>query len=96
MTTYIFDEANTPRQLALIRKKFGFVIKTLYGLRYACILAIKICNERPIQLDEINHHWQMLCFEATMGEDGFSVMDEWNGIHEHLKKVPYKMKLHIK
>jgi len=30
------------------------------------------------------------------GEDGFSVMDEWNGIQEHLKKFCYKMKLHIK
>jgi len=29
-------------------------------------------------------------------EDGFSVEEEWNGIQERLKKVPYQMKLETK
>jgi len=29
-------------------------------------------------------------------EDGFSVEEEWNGIQERLKKVPYQMKLEMK
>ena len=29
-------------------------------------------------------------------EDGFSVEEEWNGIQERLKKVPYQMNLEMK
>jgi len=29
-------------------------------------------------------------------EDGFFVEDEWNGIQERLKKVPFQMKLKMK
>jgi len=50
----------------------------------------------PIQLDEINPHCQRLSVCEEEVEDDFSVMEEIVGIQERLKKVPYKMKLHIK
>jgi len=45
-------------------------------------------------LCEIDLRWQRLRIGEEENEDGFSVMDEWIGIQEHIKKAPYKMKLH--
>jgi len=50
----------------------------------------------PIRLDEIDSHWQRLNVQGKEVDDDFSVMKEWNGIQERLKKVPKKMKLHFK
>lgn len=84
-----FDKSKRYEVIVIDKKKYGFVIKTLYGLHYVCILAMKIRNEMHIQLDEINHHQQTSYFEEIMSEDCFSGKDnEWNGIQEHLKKVP--------
>jgi len=52
---------------------------------------MKIRKNKHIQLDDINCRWQRLC----MGENGISVMDEWNGVQERPKKVSYKLKQHI-
>lgn len=54
-----FDKSKRYEVIVIDKKRCGFVIKTLYGLHYVCILAMKIRNEMPIQLDEINHHRQM-------------------------------------
>ena len=34
--------------------------------------------------------------EEESNEDLFSVVEEWSGIQERLKRVPYQMKLEIK
>jgi len=71
------------------------VIKTSYGMLCACILAMKIKEKLSIRLDDIDPHWQKL--HACGEVDGdFFMMEEWNNVRERLKKVPYKMKLHIK
>jgi len=49
-----------------------------------------------IRLDEIDPHWQRLHVCKEEVEDDFSMMGEIMGIHERVKKVPYKIKLHIK
>jgi len=48
----------------------------IVGFPCACSLAMKIRKNKHIQLDDINCRWQRLC----MGENGISVMDEWNGV----------------
>jgi len=57
---------------------------------------MKIKEKLLIRLDDINPHWQMLRVCGEEVDDDFSVMEEWNDIQECLKKVLYKMKLHIK
>jgi len=74
----------------------GCVQRTSYGPPCACFIATKIRKDKPILLDKIHHHWHMLCMGQESNEDGFSVEDEWNGIQERLKKVPYQMKLEMK
>ena len=74
----------------------GCVQRTSYGLPCACFIATKICEDKPILLDKIHHHWHRLCMSQESNEDGFSVKDEWNGLQERLKKVPYQMKLEMK
>jgi len=42
------------------------------------------------------YNWHRLSMGQESNEDGFSVEEEWNGIQELLKKVPYQMKLEMK
>jgi hypothetical protein len=72
------------------------VIKTLYGLPCACILAMKIGKNLSIRYDDIDLHRQKLRVGEEEGEDDFSMMDEIIGIQERIKKVSYKIKLHNK
>ena len=74
----------------------GCIQRTSYVLPCACFIATKICEDKPILLDKIHHHWHRLCMSQESNEDGFSVKDEWNGLQERLKKVPYQMKLEMK
>lgn len=69
---------------------------TSFGLPCACILSIKIRNKRLIRLGGINPRRQRLHMGEEEGENGTFVLGEWNDIQERLKKVPYKLKLHIK
>jgi len=58
---------------------------------------MKICHNKPIRLDEIHPHWHKLHMgEEESNENLFSVVEEWSGIQERLKRVPYQMKLEIK
>jgi len=50
----------------------------------------------PLVLDDIYPHWKRLSVQGEEVDDDFSVVEEWNGIQELLKKCPYKMKLYIK
>jgi len=72
------------------------VQRTSYGLPCACFIAIKICDNKPILLDEIHRNWHRLCTGEESNGDGFSAEEEWNGVQERLKKVPYQMMLEIK
>jgi len=74
----------------------GCVQRTSYGLPCACFITTKIREDKPILLDEIHHHWNRLYMGQESNEDGFSVEDEWNGIQEHFKKVPFQMTLEMK
>jgi len=57
---------------------------------------MKICHNKPFRLDEIGPHRHKLYMgEEESNEDLFSVEEEWSGIQEHLKRVPYQMKLEI-
>lgn len=75
---------------------YGCAQRTSYGLLCECFIVTKICDDKPILLDEIQHHWHRLCMGQESNEDGLSVEDDWNGIQERLKKVPYQMKLEMK
>jgi len=76
---------------------FVVVLKrTSYGLPCACFITTKIHDDNPILLDEIHRHWHRLCMSEESNEDGSSIEEEWNGVEERLKKVPYQMKLEIK
>ena len=92
---FTFEEAKRFKTFNIAKKYYDCVIKTSYELPCACILSMKI-KKLPIQLDDINPHWQRfpICEEEV--DDDFSVMEEWNDIQERLKKVPCKMKLNIK
>jgi len=63
-----------------------------------CILiAMKICHNKLIRLDEIHPHWHKLYMdEEESNEDLFSVVEEWSGIQERLERVSYRIKLEIK
>jgi len=92
---FIYEEAKRSKAFGFARKDCGYVQKTTYGLPCACIIAMKRKEKFPIRLDDLYPHWQRL---TVCGEEVYdlSVMEEWNGIQEHLKKAPSKMKLHIK
>lgn len=49
-------------------KNCGCVIKTLYGLPCAHILAMKIWKNLSVRFDEINPHWQRLRVGEEEGE----------------------------
>jgi len=57
---------------------------------------MKSKQKLPLVLDDIYPHWKRLSVQGEEVDDAFSVMEEWNGIQECLKKFPYKMKLYIK
>jgi len=96
--SYIFVEEERARKtLCMDKKTCGCVQMTSYGLPCACFIAMKIRHKKPIRLDEIHPHWHKLYMdEEESNEALFSVEEEWSGIQERLKRVPYQMKLEIK
>ena len=74
-------------------KKFVVVFK---GLLTSFHLHANFIEDKPILLDEIHHHWHKLRMGEESNDHGFCVDEEWNGIQERLKNVPYEMKLEIK
>jgi len=90
------EESRCRGTLCMDKEMCGCIQRTSYVLPCACFIATKICEDKPILLDEIHHHWHRLCMGQESNEDGFSVEDEWNGIQERLNKVPYQMKLEMK
>jgi len=95
---YIFLEEERARKTLCIEKKTcGCVQRTSYGLPCACFIAMKIRHNKPIRLDKIHPHWHKLYMgEEESNEYLFSVAEEWSGIQERLKRVPYQMILEIK
>ena len=59
------EESHCRRTLCMDKEICGCVQRTSYGLQCACKIATKIREDKPILLDEIHHHWHMLC----MGEE---------------------------
>jgi len=72
------------------------VRKTSYGLPCAYIIAMKSKQKLSLVLDDIYPYWKRLSVQGEEVDDDFSVMEEWNGIQERLRKCPYKTKLYIK
>ena len=91
---YIFVEEEHGRKTLCIEKKTcGCVQRTSYGLPCACFIAMKICHNKPIRLDEIHPLWHKLYMgEEESNEDLFLVAEEWRGIQERLERVPFQMK----
>ena len=57
---------------------------------------MKSKQKLPLVLDDIYPYWKRLSVQGEEVDDDFSVMEEWNGIQERLRKCPYKTKLYIK
>ena len=91
------EEERSRKTLCIEKKTCSCVQRTSYGLPCACFISMKIRHNKPIRLDEIHPHWHKLYMgEEESNEDLFSVAEEWSGIQERLKRVPYQMKLEIK
>ncbi|CAJ2651984.1 unnamed protein product, partial [Trifolium pratense] len=85
---YIHEEAKRAEEVGMDSKKCG------------CVLAKKICHNRPIRLDEINNHWKKLVFndreDVEQQVDDYSCLAEWNAIQERLRTVDVPMKAQIR
>ena len=90
------EESRCRGTLCMDKEICGCVQRTSYGQPRACEITTKIFEDKPILFDEIQLHWHRLRMGEECNEHGFSVDDEWNGIQERLKKVPYQMNLEIK
>jgi len=53
----VVEEQSTKETLCMDTKSCGCVIRTSYGIPCACIIAMKIRDNKPIRLDEIHRHW---------------------------------------
>jgi len=75
---FIFVEEESARKTLCVDKKTcDCVQRTSYGLPCACFIAMKICHNKPIQLDEIHPHWHKLYMgEEESNEFLFSVAEE--------------------
>ncbi|KAK2403305.1 hypothetical protein QL285_052758 [Trifolium repens] len=77
-------------------KKCGCLMRKIYGLPCACVIARKMKNKLPIRLDEVNAHWKRLCFLIEEGgesdDDDYSCLAEWQVIQKRLKRVDVSMK----
>jgi hypothetical protein len=93
---FIYDEFKRFKTFGFGKEDCGCVQKTSYGLPCVCIIAMKSKKKLPLVLDDIYPRWKRLSVQEEEVDDDFSVMEEWNGIQERLKKCPYKMKLYIK
>jgi len=58
--SFIYEEAKLSKKTDIVKENCGCVIKTSYGLPYACILAMNIRKNLHIRLDDIDPHWQRL------------------------------------
>jgi len=56
--SFIYEEAKHFKKIGTVKENCDFVIKTLYGLPCACVLAMKIQKKLHIQLDNIDPHWK--------------------------------------
>jgi len=97
MNFIFLEEERVRKTLCIDKGTCSCVIRTSYGLPCACFIAMKIRHNKPIRLDEIHPHWHKLYMgKEESNEDLFSVAEEWSGIQERIKRVPFQMKLEIK
>ena len=75
---FIFVEEERARRTLCIEKKTCVCVqRTSYGLPCACFIAMKICHNKPIRLDEIHPHWHKLYMgEEQSNEDLFVVAEK--------------------
>jgi hypothetical protein len=57
----VIAERRCEETLCMGKESCGCVIRTLYELQCACIIAMKIRDNKPIRLDEIHRRWHRLC-----------------------------------
>nr|ABN06011.1 Ovarian tumour, otubain, putative [Medicago truncatula] len=79
------EETHCRETLCMNNDICGCVQRTSYGLPYACEIATKLLEEKPILLDEIHHHWHRLRMGEEINEVDFCVEVELKAIVERLK-----------
>jgi len=93
---HCFGRVRCRETLCMDKEICGCIQRTSYGLPWAWEIATKILEDKPILLNEINHHWHRLRMGEESNDHGFSVDEEWNGIQERLKKSLTKWSLKSK
>jgi len=86
MNNIFVEEERVRKTLCMDKKTCGCVQKTSYGLPYACIVAMKICHNKPIQLDEIDRHWQRLYMGEEQSDEDFFLSRRTGVIFKNVSK----------
>jgi hypothetical protein len=88
---HIRGEELRAEECGMDSKKCGCLMRRIYGLPCACVIARKMKNKLPIRLDEVNSHWKRLCFLVEEGgesdDDDYSCLAEWQAIQVNFDLV---------